>query len=266
LPSCLSAHSSVSIPTHLDAFQLQLTPFNSTPISSLVWNDPKGEVVVAVILDPFAGEIFSAMKNGGARVNFSPCVVGEERTGAEAVVVTGYGATDESADAMVKGMIALTSLPVRSIRRVLLTLVPIRSRRRGERRSLRTLPGASLRPPLAFNPRHRRLSTPLLTPFNSTPTSLCMERPSRMLGSAAIMLAWVAAGRLTAYYECDLNSWDTAAGALLVREAGGRMTDLVTGEEYGLRTRAIMASNGATHDELRECLVKGGVKALADYP
>jgi myo-inositol-1(or 4)-monophosphatase len=93
-----------------------------------------------------------------------------------------------------------------------------------------------------------------------------MERPSRMLGSAAIMLAWVAAGRLTAYYECDLNSWDTAAGALLVREAGGRMTDLVTGEEYGLRTRAIMASNGATHDELRECLVKGGVKALADYP
>ena len=47
------------------------------------------------------------------------------------------------------------------------TLVPIRPRPRGERRSLRTLPGASLRPPLAFNPRHRRLSTPLLTPFNS---------------------------------------------------------------------------------------------------
>ena len=43
---------------------------------------------------------------------------------------------------------------------VLLTLVPLRPRRRGERRSLRTLPGVSLRPPLAFNPRHRRLSTP----------------------------------------------------------------------------------------------------------
>ena len=41
-----------------------------------------------------------------------------------------------------------------------LTLVPIRPRRRGERRSLRTLPGVSLRPPLAFNPRLRRLSTP----------------------------------------------------------------------------------------------------------
>ena len=57
------------------------------------------------------------------------------------------------------------------------TLVPIRPRSRGERRSLRPLPGASLRPSIAFNPRHRRLSTPLLTPFNSTPTSLCMERP-----------------------------------------------------------------------------------------
>jgi hypothetical protein len=51
-------------------------------------------------------------------------------------------------------------------------LVPIRPRRRGERRSLRTFsPGVSLLPPLAFNPRPRRLSTPLLTPFNSTPTS-----------------------------------------------------------------------------------------------
>ena len=50
------------------------------------------------------------------------------------------------------------------------TLVPIRPRSRGERRSLRTFPGASLRPPLAFDHRPRRLSTPLLTPMNSTPT------------------------------------------------------------------------------------------------
>ena len=58
------------------------------------------------------------------------------------------------------------------------TLVPIRPRWRCERRSLRTFAGVSLRPPLAFNTRPRRLSTPPLTPFNSTPTSLCMERPS----------------------------------------------------------------------------------------
>ena len=58
------------------------------------------------------------------------------------------------------------------------TLVSIRPRRRGERRSLRTFPGVSLRPgSLAFNPdTPRRLSTPPLTPFNSTPTSLRMER------------------------------------------------------------------------------------------
>ena len=162
----------------------------------------KGELQVGVIMDPFAGEIFSACLGGGAHCNFAPMRVGEERTGEEAVVVTGYGATAESADAMLKGMKALTDLPVRSV---------------------------------------------------------------RMLGSAAIMLAWVAAGRLTAYFECDLNAWDTAAGALLVREAGGRMTDLVTGDEYGLKTRAIVASNGATHDELRKCLVDGGVRPLADY-
>jgi hypothetical protein len=57
------------------------------------------------------------------------------------------------------------------------TLVPIRPRSRCERRFLRTLPGASLRPSLAFNPRPRRLSTPLLMPLNSTPTFARMERP-----------------------------------------------------------------------------------------
>eukprot|EP00982_Pelagococcus_subviridis_P007815 30738-Pelagococcus_subviridis.AAC.6 len=62
-----------------------------------------------------------------------------------------------------------------------LTLVPIRPRWRGERRFSRTFsPGASLRPgSLAFNARPRRLSPPLLTPLNSTPTSsLCIQRPS----------------------------------------------------------------------------------------
>jgi len=61
--------------------------------------------------------------------------------------------------------------------RSIFTLVPIRPRPRGERRFLRTLPVASLRPPLAFNTRPRRLSTPLLTPFNSTPTLARVGRP-----------------------------------------------------------------------------------------
>ena len=51
-------------------------------------------------------------------------------------------------------------------------------------------------------------------------------RSIRMLGSAALHLAWIACGRLTAYFEPDLNSWDTAAGAVILREAGGRLTGI----------------------------------------
>ena len=83
---------------------------------------------------------------------------------------------------------------------------------------------------------------------------VCMYRTVRMLGSAAVMLSWVAVGRLTAYFETDLNAWDLAAGALLIREAGGRVTD-VWGAEYELSTRNLVASNGRIHDELREQLV-----------
>lgn len=80
-------------------------------------------------------------------------------------------------------------------------------------------------------------------------------RSLRLLGSAAIMLAWVACGRLTAYWEPDLNSWDTAAGALLVEEAGGSMTCLKTGKPYDLTVRSVVGSNGKIHQELRDVLV-----------
>ena len=70
-----------------------------------------------------------------------------------------------------------------------------------------------------------------------------------MLGSAALMLAWVANGRLTGYWEYDLSSWDISAGALLIQEAGGRFTDL-EGTDFTLQTRKICATNGKVHDEL----------------
>ncbi|CAM9955440.1 unnamed protein product, partial [Hapterophycus canaliculatus] len=79
-------------------------------------------------------------------------------------------------------------------------------------------------------------------------------RTTRMLGSAAIMLAWVACGRLTCYWEPDLNSWDIAAGALLIQEAGGEMTDIL-GSPYSLSTRAIIGSNKLVHEHIREVLV-----------
>lgn len=74
-------------------------------------------------------------------------------------------------------------------------------------------------------------------------------RTIRILGSAAINFAWVACGRLDAWFEPDLSPWDSAAGAVLVREAGGRMTDC-EGVEFALGTRPVCASNGAVHEEL----------------
>jgi hypothetical protein len=64
-----------------------------------------------------------------------------------------------------------------------ITLVPIRPRSRGERRSLRTFPGVSLRPPLGFNLRPYDAFQLQLMPFNSTPTSLRTERPSDAKGA-----------------------------------------------------------------------------------
>lgn len=83
-------------------------------------------------------------------------------------------------------------------------------------------------------------------------------RTLRMLGSAAIMLAWVANGRLTAYWEYDLSSWDISAGALIIQEAGGDFTDL-SGNDFTLRTRKVCASNGKIHQELLKALNDVGI-------
>ncbi|MDQ6845202.1 MAG: inositol monophosphatase [Bacteroidota bacterium] len=79
--------------------------------------------------------------------------------------------------------------------------------------------------------------------------------PVRRLGSAAIDLCWVAAGRFDGFYEHQLNAWDSAAGFLIVEEAGGKVTDM-TGETYSPYQPGIIATNGIIHDELVEW-VKG---------
>ena len=78
-------------------------------------------------------------------------------------------------------------------------------------------------------------------------------RTMRLLGSAAIMLAYVAAGRGAAYFECDLAAWDTAAGTLLVQEAGGTVTH-TDGAPFTLRTRSVLASNGHLHEAMCDAL------------
>jgi myo-inositol-1(or 4)-monophosphatase len=71
----------------------------------------------------------------------------------------------------------------------------------------------------------------------------------RRAGSAALDLAYVACGRMDAFWEFNLNPWDTAAGILLVEEAGGRVTDFA-GARFQLKSDEILASNGLIHDEL----------------
>ena len=71
----------------------------------------------------------------------------------------------------------------------------------------------------------------------------------RRLGSAAVDLAYVAAGRFDAYFEYNLNAWDVAAGCLLVKEAGGLVTDFKGGEDY-VFGRRVVATNKNTHSAL----------------
>ncbi|MDX2188274.1 MAG: inositol monophosphatase family protein [Bacteroidota bacterium] len=71
----------------------------------------------------------------------------------------------------------------------------------------------------------------------------------RRCGSAAIDLAWVACGRFEAYYEWSINSWDVAAGVLIVQEAGGKVTDFMGGDDY-IFSHKIVASCGSIHDDL----------------
>ncbi len=71
----------------------------------------------------------------------------------------------------------------------------------------------------------------------------------RRAGSAALDLAYVACGRLEAFWEFNLNPWDTAAGVLLVEEAGGRVTDF-SGAHFHLNSDEVLASNGLIQEEL----------------
>jgi len=75
----------------------------------------------------------------------------------------------------------------------------------------------------------------------------------RRAGSAALDLAWLASGRFDAFWELRLAPWDIAAGLLLVREAGGRVTDL-EGRDIVPDHSPVVASNGHLHEWLLECL------------
>jgi myo-inositol-1(or 4)-monophosphatase len=75
----------------------------------------------------------------------------------------------------------------------------------------------------------------------------------RRVGSAALDLAWLAAGKFDAFWEMRLAPWDIAAGLLLVREAGGRVTDL-EGRDIFPSNTPVVASNGHLHEWLLQSL------------
>jgi myo-inositol-1(or 4)-monophosphatase len=80
----------------------------------------------------------------------------------------------------------------------------------------------------------------------------------RRFGSASLDLAWVAAGRYDGFWESDLSPWDTAAGCLLVREAGGFVTDY-RGRSLPICDSQIIAGNDPLHSRLHK-LVAEAVK------
>src|SRR6266498_1642563 len=78
----------------------------------------------------------------------------------------------------------------------------------------------------------------------------------RHLGSAALDCTWTAMGRLDGYWEFGIKPWDIVAGALIVREAGGRVTS-VDGDENFLSTDSILVSNSLLHEQMLRVLREG---------
>jgi len=95
-----------------------------------------------------------------------------------------------------------------------------------------------------------------LTPYMNCLTYLVKNTHGiRRLGSAAIDLAYVACGRFEAFYEYGLHPWDIAAGMILVREAGGKVSDF-DGSEKNLTGEEIVAANSLVYSEILEILSK----------
>lgn len=83
-----------------------------------------------------------------------------------------------------------------------------------------------------------------------------LTRGVRVSGAAALDLAWLACGRLDGYWEPEIKSWDGAAGALIVREAGGRVSDSA-GQMWQPALPSIAASNGLLHELLLQNIAGG---------
>ncbi len=84
-----------------------------------------------------------------------------------------------------------------------------------------------------------------------------MVRDIRRTGAACFDMCSVACGRIDGFWELNLSSWDVMAGTLIVKEAGGRVSDFENKDEF-VSKREIVATNGKIHQQLLKII--GGVK------
>ena len=145
-----------------------------------------GDTVIAIVLSPVTGELFTAVKGQGAELNGRPINVSNAQTVSESLLVTGFPYN-------------LTN---------------------------------------GFNP--------LMTRFSNC---LKASQGVRRLGSAALDLCFVACGRFDGFWEQNLKPWDTAAGELIAREAGGTVTDF-SNQPFDIYKNEILATNGNVHEEM----------------
>lgn len=145
-----------------------------------------GDTVIAIVLSPVTGELFTAVKGQGAELNGRPINVSNAQTVSESLLVTGFPYN-------------LTN---------------------------------------GFNP--------LMTRFSNC---LKASQGVRRLGSAALDLCFIACGRFDGFWEQNLKPWDTAAGELIAREAGGTVTDF-SNQPFDIYKNEILATNGNVHEEM----------------
>ena len=116
-------------------------------------------------------------------------------------------------------------------------------------------------------PSHKRHKNPNINFYHQI---TLRSHGVRRAGSAALDLCYTACGRFDAYWEFNLNSWDTAAGVLLVEEAGGKVTNF-SGGPFEIASREVLASNTVLHEEvLREfqAIIAGrmeGIPSAVEY-
>ncbi|HET9789675.1 MAG TPA: inositol monophosphatase family protein [Candidatus Angelobacter sp.] len=95
-------------------------------------------------------------------------------------------------------------------------------------------------------PSHKRHKNPNINFYHQI---TLRSHGVRRAGSAALDLCYVACGRYDGFWEFNLNSWDTAAGVLLVQEAGGKVTNF-SGGPFSIDSRQVLATNGVLHAEM----------------